>query len=176
MTGVAGQGAGGRTCGSCTLCCKVMGIAALAKPRGRWCPRCRPGKGCASYATRPQECRSFACLWLGGGFLGDEWRPDRCKMVLYTEHGGARLVVQTDPGAGPVWRREPWLGQIRAWAAAAAASRRQVMVMTGDVATLVLPDRDVHLGRLREGDQVIVHERLQGGAPAWEVEVRPAAG
>lgn len=160
-----------RECGSCTLCCKVMGISALDKPRGRWCPHCKPGKGCGAYDVRPDECRTFSCLWLGEGFLGEEWRPDRSKLVLYTEHGGARLVVQTDPGAAGVWRREPWYGQIRAWAAAAASTRRQVLVVTGDVTTIVLPDREENLGRLREGDKVIVHERNLNGAPSWHVEI-----
>lgn len=163
-----------RTCGSCTLCCKVMGIAALDKPRGRWCRHCKPGKGCDAYDARPDECRTFSCLWLGEGFLGEEWRPDRSKLVLYTEHGGARLVVQTDPGAAGVWRREPWFSQIRTWAAAATASRRQVLVVTGDSTTIVLPDREENLGRLHDGDEVIVHERHVNGAQAWDVEIRRA--
>lgn len=161
-----------RECGACTLCCKVMGITALSKPRGRWCAHCQPGKGCGVYGQRPDECRSFACLWLGQPFLGEEWRPDRSKLVLYTEHGGGRLVVQVDPGAGNVWRREPWYSQIRAWAEAATASQRQVLVVTGDVTTIILPDREEKLGRLRDGDQVIVHERSINGAPAWDVEVK----
>lgn len=164
-----------RSCGPCTLCCKVMGITALQKPRGRWCPQCQPGKGCRAYDSRPDECRSFACLWLGEGFLGEEWRPDRSKLVLYTEHGGARLVVQVDPGAGNVWRREPFYSQIRAWAQAATAGRRQVLVVTGDNTTIVLPDREQSLGRLRDGDQVIVHERYRDGREVWDVEVQGAA-
>ena len=42
-----------RTCGDCTLCCKVMAIEELAKPVGTWCPHCKPGRGCRIYPDRP---------------------------------------------------------------------------------------------------------------------------
>ena len=41
-----------RDCGSCSLCCKILGIAALDKPVGQWCPNCVQGQGCAIYADR----------------------------------------------------------------------------------------------------------------------------
>ena len=66
----------GRRCGSCTLCCKVLAITELQKPRGTWCPDCSPGKGCNIYETRPAECRSFMCGWLTDPMLGPEWKPD----------------------------------------------------------------------------------------------------
>ena len=30
----------GRTCGTCTLCCKAVAVEELAKPIGDWCPHC----------------------------------------------------------------------------------------------------------------------------------------
>lgn len=159
-----------RNCGSCTLCCKVLGIAALEKPLGRWCPHCRPGKGCGIYETRPQECRTFHCLWLTESFLGPEWKPDRAKFVLYLEHGGARLVVQADPGAPANWRSEPYYSQIKAWAAAAANEQRQVVVQVNEQLTVVLPDRDVPLGAVRPGERIVTRRRLVGGEAVLEVE------
>ena len=38
-----------RTCGTCTLCCKVMAIAALKKPMNKWCEFCDKGAGCKIY-------------------------------------------------------------------------------------------------------------------------------
>ncbi|GGC78748.1 hypothetical protein [Chelatococcus reniformis] len=160
-----------RQCGTCALCCKVMGIVELDKPRGRWCPHCRPGQGCTTYDDRPEECRTFSCLWLTQDFLGEEWKPDRSKLVLYTEHDANRLVVQVDTGAAQAWRREPFFSQIKAWAQAGVDSRRQVLVVTGELTTLVLPDREVALGKLAEGDLVIVRPRLDAGRPAYDVQV-----
>jgi len=81
-----------RLCGGCTACCKTHEIRALAKPPGHWCPHCRPGEGCVIYAERPEECRTFACLWLRG-FGPDRIRPDRTRVVL----GTVTLTVRDRP-------------------------------------------------------------------------------
>ena len=78
----------GRSCGSCTMCCKVLGIKELAKPVGKWCSHCDIGKGCKIYDTRPQECQTFHCLWLVDNRLADHWKPDRSKIVITTGWNG----------------------------------------------------------------------------------------
>ena len=85
-----------RACGDCTLCCEVMAIEALAKPAGRWCRHCQPGRGCAIYAERPAECGDFACLWLVNDLLDERWKPSRSKLVLTTSDDG--IEVRCDPG------------------------------------------------------------------------------
>ena len=72
-----------RLCGGCTACCKTHEIRALAKPPDQWCPHCLPGRGCAIYDDRPEECRTFGCLWLAG-YGPDRIRPDRSRVVLST--------------------------------------------------------------------------------------------
>jgi hypothetical protein len=72
-----------RQCGGCTACCKTHEIRALAKPPGQWCPHCLPGQGCAIYGERPEECRSYGCLWLAG-YGPDRIRPDLSRVVLGT--------------------------------------------------------------------------------------------
>ena len=72
-----------RLCGGCTACCTTHEIRALAKPPGHWCPHCQPGQGCGIYAERPEECRTYGCLWLAG-YGPDRIRPDRSRVVLGT--------------------------------------------------------------------------------------------
>jgi hypothetical protein len=36
----------GRSCDSCTLCCKLMPVDQHAKPAATWCPHCESGSGC----------------------------------------------------------------------------------------------------------------------------------
>jgi len=55
-----------RSCGTCTLCCKVLAVDELKKPHGKWCAHCKTGQGCGIYDTRPAECRDFRCTWLTG--------------------------------------------------------------------------------------------------------------
>lgn len=62
-----------------------MGITALNKREGDPCPNLKPpvrGKpGCACYATRPDECRTWDCMWLQG--IGEEdHRPDKSGFLL----------------------------------------------------------------------------------------------
>lgn len=166
----------GRDCGGCTLCCKVLGIAALDKPKGRWCPRCEVGRGCGAYDKRPAECRTFNCLWLQREHLGPEWRPDRAKFVLCPTPDNATLLVQVDPGAPDAWRRAPYHATLREWSRAATDAQRQIVVMVGDRATVVLPDRDVALGAVSPGDRIVLRQTTEGGRSRIEPRVERANG
>jgi Fe-S-cluster containining protein len=108
----------GRSCGACTLCCKVMAIdePELKKPEGDWCKHCKPGKGCAIYELRPPLCQAFACTWLVDPSLGPEWYPKRCKMVLHvTENAsaGRRLDVNVDASYPNAWREAPYFDELK---------------------------------------------------------------
>ena len=118
-----------RTCGTCSLCCKLVGVDALDKPEDAWCPHVCPGQGgCSIYADRPASCRNFICAWLSGApDFGDEWFPARCKMVLAPRlWEKARSVsecirksgifVRVDPDYPDAWRCDPYHSQLLTWA------------------------------------------------------------
>ena len=46
------------------MCCKVYPIPILNKQEGKWCAHCAIGSGCRIHEDRPEQCRSFVCLWL----------------------------------------------------------------------------------------------------------------
>lgn len=90
-------------CGSCTMCCKVMAITELEKPRDQWCKHVDKGVGCTIYETRPESCRGFECVWLQSQAKpGYEWdaslRPDRCHVVVDIANDQKTLVAHVDPG------------------------------------------------------------------------------
>ena len=166
----------GRSCGTCTLCCKVFDVPALEKPAGTWCTHCKPGRGCGIHETRPQHCRSFHCLWMTQAWLGPEWKPDRAKMVLTIDPGTRFLLVQVDPGAASSWKREPYYSQLKRWSAASLQQGRHVVVFLNKSATVILPDRDVPLGLIGADDRIVARERLTAAGLTIEVEkVRSAA-
>lgn len=101
-----------RTCGGCTLCCKLlpmqhadkheyldvaeqMILAGMVednyfrgamqdfdKPAGKPCPYQRHNKGCKVYAKRPFGCRVWNCQWLGNTDTAALARPDRSHYVI----------------------------------------------------------------------------------------------
>ncbi|MGU3536978.1 hypothetical protein [Methylobacterium sp. A54F] len=165
----------GRACGACTLCCKVYDVPAVESVAGQWCRHTQAGRGCAIHASRPDHCRAFHCLWMTESWLGPEWKPDRAKMVLSLDPVTRNMNVQVDPGQASAWRREPYLGQLRRWAAASIPQKRHVLVHVNRLATLVLPDRDVPLGQMAPGDRIVTRERMTPAGPTLDVETVRAA-
>jgi hypothetical protein len=152
----------GRGCGGCTLCCKLMGVEELDKPRGIWCSHCDPRKGCKIYGHHPEECRNFLCGYLTNAGLGEIWNPTKCRMVLtYAEKSVPRLSVHVDPARSGIWRQPPYHAELKRFARAAAQSRAQVIVWEGRKAIAVLPDRDKELGEVK-ADQFIVTTEVMG--------------
>ncbi|MFN3815175.1 YkgJ family cysteine cluster protein [Brevundimonas sp.] len=129
-----------RACGDCGLCCKIMGVEAIAKPPRKWCGHFRKGRGCSIYERRPNACGAFNCTWLLAPNLGEDWRPDRAGFVLHSENGGQRLIVEADGADPQAWRREPYQTTLRHWARAGAAQGLEVLVFVGDRGVRLLPD------------------------------------
>jgi hypothetical protein len=141
----------GRACGTCSLCCKVVSIPELEKAAGEWCRHSRPGRGCGIHATRPFVCRGAYCEWMISKGLGPEWKPEKAKFALFKTNGGRRLTAHVDPGYPSAWRRSPYYENFKQWAREAALQSPDmhvVDVMIGEHSIVILPDRDVDLGRI----------------------------
>jgi hypothetical protein len=94
----------GRQCGTCTACCTVMGVGEINKPRNTPCPHLAAGGGCGVYASKPESCTAFSCMWLNGNLVEDVMRPDQSGLVFSlnpTGFSGAEPVVhvhEVEPG------------------------------------------------------------------------------
>ena len=164
-----------RSCGSCTLCCKLIDVPAVEKPMGQWCRHCKPGSGCTIHDTRPDQCRTYDCLWRAGTFLGPEWKPDRARFVLTVDPATQFLLIQVDPALPTAWRKEPYYSQIRKWAVTGLGNGRQVVVFNNRAATVILPDKDVPLGTIEPGDRIVISSApLLGGGFTYNAEKRKA--
>jgi len=120
----------GRSCGTCTLCCRLPDIDLFDKPANAWCRHCIEGKGCSIYADRPSVCRDFLCLWMTEEALGEAWEPSRSHMMIYWQ--GPQITVLVDPDHPDIWRREPYHAQLRAWANEAEPKGGYVIVFWQD--------------------------------------------
>jgi hypothetical protein len=159
-----------RQCGTCTLCCKLMGIEALDKPLGAWCAHCQPSKGCDIYPDRPQECRSFNCAWLLDESLGEEWYPKKSKIVLTLERD--RIIAHVDPGAPDAWRKQPYFGVLNRMMQAGLTQGRLVYAAINAHHILLLPDRQEDLGPLGAADEVELAAVAKPGGLEYRVLVR----
>jgi hypothetical protein len=74
----------GRECGGCTVCCKTLkiNVPELKKLAAVLCEHCTAGVGCRIYEARPSVCKGWYCGWRRMRYLNDDWRPDRCGVLI----------------------------------------------------------------------------------------------
>ena len=163
----------GRSCGDCSLCCKLLRIDAFDKPVGTWCAHCAPGRGgCTIYENRPTECRNFYCGWLTTPGLGPEWRPNKCKMFLRME--GNLIAVHVDPSDPSAWRREPFFRQLKEFATKAVDKDQQVVVYVKNRVTVIFPNKEVDVGTMNPGDELVVREQWGPRGRDWTAFIETA--
>lgn len=144
--------ASGRSCGSCSYCCKLFSIVELKKPRGQWCIHCKPGHGgCSIYEQRPQACQDFYCGWLIGT-LSQEWEPQRSKMVATTsvskDGRAVDAIITVDPAYPNRWREEPYYSQIKQLAINCLIANARTLVRVGRRYFAIFPSNDVDIGMI----------------------------
>lgn len=159
-----------RSCGICTLCCKVLSITELNKPQNVWCSNCDIGRGCRIYETKPIECTAFNCLYLDWPEVEEHWFPARCKMVIVPELEGMRIAIHVDPSRPNAWREEPFYSDIQDWACSGAPETIQVVVYIKNRAIVVLPDREVDLGQVGPDQRIITVQRGDGTWDALKLQ------
>jgi hypothetical protein len=149
----------GRSCANCTVCCTVLGIPELEKPKGIECAHCDTGRGCTIYARRPEPCADFYCSYLLSPALGDEWKPATAHMVLGYMADADVIIIYTDPAHPGMWRREPYYARVRKWAAITDIG--YVLIWENGGALALVNDDTFDLGPLRD-DQIIVRSEDPG--------------
>jgi len=94
----------GKNCGTCVMCCKVLDIDEFKKPAGVLCQNCASGGGCSIYATRPQVCRDYECLWLTERSYPMTLKPDRVGTILMDDPDSDEYHAVCDPAKPQAWR------------------------------------------------------------------------
>ena len=155
----------GRSCGTCTLCCKLFNVPEVPKTAGKWCRHCEPGKGCRIYDTRPQMCREFLCGWMVSPGLGPEWKPERSKLIvqLHVVDEIFWLNVYVDESYPSAWQRPDIYKRLKHIASGNAAVGNKlkivVRVQIGLRHIIILPDRDVDVGTVAADEELTVTAR-----------------
>jgi hypothetical protein len=126
----------GKSCGSCTECCKTLAVDELQKPGGIYCSHCVVGSGCKIYPDRPTSCRTFMCGWLMNPQMGPELKPDKCHVVLMEQTESRTLFADCDPDLPDAWRAPNVINLLRLiamrlgsdWRVVAAVGKRTWLI------------------------------------------------
>ncbi|MEL6665119.1 MAG: YkgJ family cysteine cluster protein [Pseudomonadota bacterium] len=166
-----------RSCDGCTMCCKVLEIDApeLQKPKQLWCTNCSIGTGCQIYEERPDPCRSFYCQYRKDPGLSEEWAPKKSKIIIDYEAENERLAIHVDDGRKSAWRAEPFYTRIKTWAQTLSSQGQHVLVWEGSEAIVLLRDREIRLGKIGAGRDLLIEKRATPTGPVV-VDVRIAEG
>lgn len=163
-----------RACDGCTMCCKLLSIDVLEKPRAVWCTHCDTKRGCEIYEDRPVACRTFHCAWRRMAELDERWKPSKCKFLVNYEAAHRRIAIHVDPGCTGAWRAEPFYSTIKAWTKEAEARGGSVVVWTGKNVTVVSQHGDFDLGALRDDQYILpVNRKGPSGLERAYIAVEP---
>jgi hypothetical protein len=120
----------GKSCGSCTKCCKVMGIPELKKRAWEECSHVAAGVGCKIYSERPRSCRSFICGWLLDPYMGPDLKPENCHVVFY-QRGEHHIVGTCDADYPDAWRKPNVIAFLHRLAKVNAPHRKVILMEKG---------------------------------------------
>jgi len=148
-----------RSCDGCTMCCKVLEIVELEKPQQTWCTNCAIGTGCKIYEDRPKPCREFYCQYRLDKGLGEHWAPKSSKIIVAYEDQNDRLAIHVDESRKTAWRDRPYYDEIMNWVRRLTAEGKHVLVWEGKNAIVVLPNREINLGRIGVNQEMILEKR-----------------
>ena len=155
------QQAAVKPCDSCSMCCKLLHVTALNKPQGRWCVHHAGGK-CGVHAIKPYECSAFQCFWTVTPTLGPEWRPDRAKLIVWSD-GPRRLIVEVDSAFPQAFRREPYYAQLKLWADRGLPEPLEILVRVRGRLMVLFPEGEVDLGPFQPEMSVDSGYRIENG-------------
>lgn len=136
------------------MCCLVLRVDEIGKLGGEACVHQRVKGGCAIHPTRPEVCRGYRCLWLGGA-LEDADRPDRLGAVLDLLQPGAVPTLRIREAQPGVYARSARLQEI------AAHYRASMPVRISDTGDVLDPERPYRVLLPDGEEQYVVGDRVE---------------
>ena len=98
------MGIPGKSCGPCTMCCKVLVLDHFKKDAGILCSPCIVKGGCSIYEKRPQVCQDFECDWMMERSIPQTLRPDKVGTLLMEDEDSGEYHAVVDPSTPFAWR------------------------------------------------------------------------
>ena len=165
-----------KTCGTCSICCKIVAVSDLNKPAHQWCVHNVPHKGCGIWGKHPEVCKAWQCGWILMPQLDEQWKPERCGFIIRNRYEINQLVIDVDPAKPDSWRKEPFYSRIRHWAQSSRASGQQIMVCIGRREIAIFAEEDVDAGMLGPDEVAVMGYQDQGALQRPVVLIKTPEG
>lgn len=120
------------------------------------------GRGLRHPCHEPPSCQRFQCFWTISSTLGEEWRPDRSKLVMWSDALG-RLIVEVDPAFPNAWRLQPYYAMLKTWSDRDRPPTLEVLVRAAGRVCVIFPEADIDLGPYQPEASVDSGYRIEGG-------------
>jgi hypothetical protein len=120
----------GKSCGSCTTCCTVMGVPELKKRPWDPCPHVMAGVGCGIYTERPSGCRAFICGWLLDPSMGPDLKPENCH-VVFDQKDEQNIFATCDANYPDAWRAPNVIEFLHRLAGSIGPTRKVIVLEKG---------------------------------------------
>ncbi len=94
--------------------------------------------------------------------LDEDWRPDRCNLVLWTNKSN-RVIVDVDADFPDAWRNEPHYGQLKLWSDRSDPGSLEILVRVQGRVIVVFPEIDIDLGLHDKSEAISSGYRMEHG-------------
>ena len=92
--------------------------------------------------------------------MGEAWAPVRSRMVVVVNRATGGITVHVDPARRDAWRKQPYYGDLKAWAATLYPQKRHLVVVQGEDVIAVMPNADKRIGRARPDQMIHIFEKM----------------
>jgi len=95
---------------------------------------------------------------------------------MLVRHEGDLIAIHVDPSDPSAWRREPFFQQIKTFAVRAVDKGQQVAIYIKNRVIVVFPNKEVDVGTMNPGDQLVVREFVGPRGKDWKAFIENSAG
>jgi hypothetical protein len=83
-------------------------------------------------------------------------------------------ALHVDPSDPTAWRRHPYFQQLKEFASKAADNKQQVVVYIKNRVIVIFPNKEVDVGTMNPGDQLVVKQGIGPHGRDWKAFIEVA--
>jgi hypothetical protein len=85
------------------------------------------------------------------------------------------IALHVDPSDPTAWRRQPYFQQLKQFATKAVDTKQQVVVYIDKRVIVIFPNKEVEVGTMNPGDQLVVKRGIGPLGRDWKAYIEKGA-